>query len=79
MRRENLWSKQQNSLSRKIFSRNSAEKITNRSTVVRIRLSRLLNSSPMTSLKNAPKVKQDAQAYASASHPVIDYNKNVRS
>ena len=79
MRRENLWSKQQNSLSRKNFSGNSAEKITNRSTVVRIRLSRLLNSSPMTSLKNAPKVKQEAQAYASASHPVIDYNKNIRS
>ena len=79
MRRENLWSKQQNSLSRKNFSGTSAEKITNRSTVVRIRLSRLLNSSPITSLKNASKVKQDAQAYASASHPVIYYNKNIRS
>lgn len=78
MRRENLWSKQQNSLSMKNFSGISAEKITIRITVTQIRLSRLLNSSPMTSLKNAPKVKQDAQAYTSASHPVIDYN-NIRS
>lgn len=79
MKRENLWSKQQNSLSRKNFSGNNAEKNTNRIAVTRIGLNRLISSSPSASSTNAPKVKQDAQAYASASHPVIDYNKNIRS
>ena len=79
MRRENLWSKQQNSLSRKNFSGNSAEKNTNQNAAAKIRLNRLLNSSPLASFCKPPKVKQDAQAYTSASHPVIDYNKNIRS
>ena len=34
---------------------------------------------PSGKLCKLPKVKQDAQAYASASHPVIDYNKTIRS
>ena len=34
---------------------------------------------PSGKLCKLSKVKQDAQAYASASHPVIDYNKNIRS
>lgn len=34
---------------------------------------------PSGKLCKLPKVKQDAQAYTSASHPVIDCNKNVRS
>lgn len=34
---------------------------------------------PSCKLCKLPKVKQDAQAYTSALHPVIDYNKNVRS
>ncbi|WP_337947254.1 hypothetical protein [Phascolarctobacterium succinatutens] len=34
---------------------------------------------PSDKLCKLPKVKQDAQAYASASHPVIDYNKNIRN
>ena len=34
---------------------------------------------PSGKLCKLSKVKQDAQACTSASHPVIDYNKNVRS
>lgn len=34
---------------------------------------------PSDRLCKLPKVKQDAKAYASASHPVIDYNKNIRN
>lgn len=34
---------------------------------------------PSDKLCKLPKVKQDAQAYALASHPVIDYNKNIRN
>ena len=68
-----------NSLSRKNLSGNNAGKNTNRSAVAKIRLNRLLNSSPSASFCKLSKVKQDAQAYASASHPVIDYNKNIRS
>lgn len=34
---------------------------------------------PSAKLYKRSKAKQDAQAYASASHPVIDYNKTIRS
>ncbi len=61
------------------FFRKQRRKNTDQSAAAKIRLNRLLNSSPPASFCKPPKVKQDAQAYASASHPVIDYNKTVRS
>lgn len=78
MRRENLWSKQQNSLSIKNFSRNSAEKYQSKRSSQNSFKS-IAKLKPSDKLCKLPKVKQDAQAYASASYPVIDYNKNIRN
>ncbi len=60
------------------FSRNSAEKYQSKRSSQNSFKS-IAKLKPSDKLCKLPKVKQDAQAYASASHPVIDYNKNIRN
>lgn len=79
MKRENLWSKQQNSLSRKNLSGNNAEKKYKSKCSSKNSVKSITKLKPSGKLCKLSKVKQDAQAYASASHPVIDYNKTIRS